>query len=258
MRPPGPRSDRAVTYLVAPVMGTTVSIDVRDAHIAAAALDSAIARLREHEARFTTYRDDSEISRIARGELRIPEAHPDVREVLDACAVLRAESGGAFDAWRGGELDPSGYVKGWAAERAADVLRAAGATCFAMNVGGDVICAGEAAPGTPWRIGVRHPAEPGRMALLLGLRGGAVATSGSYERGDHVVDARTGRAAHAWRSVTVVAPDLATADAIATAALAMGEPGPEWAARRAGCDVAAIGTGDRLFTTAGLERMRLS
>jgi len=247
-----------MAYLVAPIMGTTVSIDVRDEAVSGAALETAVQILRDLDARFSTYREDSEIRRIERGELAITHAHPDVREVLGACAVLRAETGGAFDAWRGGGLDPSGYVKGWAAERAADVLRAAGARSFALNLGGDVVCAVEGFPGAPWRIGVRHPDDPQQMALVLGIRRGAVATSGSYERGDHVVDARTGAPATAWASITVVAPDLATADAVATAALAMGEAGPAWAAGRPGCEVAAIGHDDRLWTTAGLERMRLS
>jgi FAD:protein FMN transferase len=239
-------------------MGTTVSIDVRDEGVPAAALDAAVQTLRELEARFTTYCDDSEIKRIERGELQLADAHPDVREVLAACAVLRAESNGAFDAWRDGCLDPSGYVKGWAAERAAAVLRSSGATRFALNLGGDVICAGESAAGLPWRVGVRHPAEPRRIAFVVGVRDGAVATSGSYERGDHIVDARTGRPATDWRSITVLAPDLATADAIATAALAMGMDGPAWAAERPGCEVAAIGQDERLWTTAGLERARLN
>ena len=247
-----------MSYLVAPVMGTTVSVDVRDEEVPVAALEAAVQTLRDLDARFSTYREDSEIRRIERGELATADAHPDVREVLGACAILRAESGGAFDAWRGGGLDPSGYVKGWAGERAADVLRAAGAECFVLNLGGDVVCAGEGSPGGPWRIGVRHPREPARLALVLGIRRGALATSGSYERGDHVVDARTGVPATAWGSITVVAPDLATADAVATAALAMGESGPAWAAGRPGCEVAAIGHDDRLWTTAGLERMRLS
>lgn len=244
-------------YLVASVMGTTVTIDVRDAEIPLAVLDAAVERLRALEARFTTYRDDSEIKRIERGALEVAHAHPDVREVLDACSVLRVESHGAFDAWREGRLDPSGYVKGWAAERAADVLRAAGAKRFALNLGGDVVLAGM--PTAPaWRVGVRLPTDPRQMALVLGVRDGAVATSGSYERGQHVVDARTGRSATSWRSITILAPDLATADAVATAALAMGAEGPAWAARRPGCEVAAIGDDNRLWTTPGLERARLS
>src|ERR1051325_7893824 len=127
-------------YLVAPVMGTTVSIDVRDEHVPAAALQRAVHVLRELEARFTTYREGSEIRCVERGELALADAHPDVREVLDACAVLRAETDGAFDAWRDGRLDPSGYVKGWAAEQAAAVLRSQGAARFALNLGGDVVC----------------------------------------------------------------------------------------------------------------------
>ena len=86
-----------MSYLVAPVMGTTVSIDVRDDDVRTAALQAAVQTLRELEARFTTYRDDSEIKRIERGELQVAEAHPDVREVLNACTVLRAKTNSAFD-----------------------------------------------------------------------------------------------------------------------------------------------------------------
>jgi thiamine biosynthesis lipoprotein len=247
-----------MAQVVAPVMGTTVSIDVRDPCIGPEVLGAAVGVLREQEARFSPFLVDSEIRRLERGEFSIEEAHPDVREVLDVCAVLRAESDGAFDAWRDGRLDPSGYVKGWAAERAADVLRAAGARSFALNVGGDIVCCGGSSAGVPWRIGVRDPDEPTRMLLVVGVTNGAVATSGLYERGAHVTDARTGEATSAWRSITVLAPDLATADAIATAALARGADGPAWAATRPGCDVAAIDAAGRLWTSPGIERARLA
>jgi len=247
-----------VTHLVAPVMGTTVSIDVRDPTVGSEALEAAVRTLREHEARFTPFRPDSEIKRLERQELSLADAHPDVREVLDACTVLRSESDGAFDVWRDGRLDPSGYVKGWAAERAADVLRAVGARSFALNIGGDIVCAGGRAPGSPWRVGVRHPEDPARMIVVLGVITGAVATSGLYERGEHVVDARTGEAPTSWRSITVLAPDLASADAIATAALAMGEEGPTWAATRFGCEVAAIDAAGLLWTSAGIDLVRVT
>jgi FAD:protein FMN transferase len=247
-----------MVHLVAPVMGTTVSIEVRDPAVALDILERAVYGLREDEARFSTFRDDSEISRIDRGELQVEDAHSDVREVLAVCGVLRAETDGAFDAMRGGHLDPSGYVKGWAAERAADVLRAGGARDFVLNVGGDVICAGERRLGEPWRVGLRHPDDPGRLLLALAVRNGAVATSGLYERGTHVTDGRTGRAAITWRSITVLSPDLSTADAIATAAMAMGETGAAWAAARVGCEVAAVDAAGRLTTTRGLELARVA
>jgi thiamine biosynthesis lipoprotein len=246
-----------VPQLVAPVMGTTLSVDVRDPAIDQGVLDVAVAVMREHEARFTTFRPDSEIKRIERGELSVDAAHPDVREVLDACRVLGVESHGAFDAWRHGRLDPSGYVKGWAAERAAEALRAAGAAIFALNIGGDVVCAGRSSA-DPWRIGIRDPGDARRLVLVLGIGAGAVATSGLYERGPHVEDARTGVAPSAWQSITVVAPDLASADAIATAALAMNEPGPAWAAARYGCEVAAIDAAGRLWTSPGIPAIRLA
>jgi thiamine biosynthesis lipoprotein len=239
-------------------MGTTVSIDVRDRAITQDVLARAITVLDELDARFSTFRADSEISRLDRGELSLEAAHPGVREVLDACSVLRAESGGAFDAYRNGRLDPSGYVKGWAAEQAADVLRQAGARSFALNVGGDIVCVGEPALGSPWRIGIRHPDDANRLMLVVGVRDGAVATSGLYERGAHVTDPRTNSAPGHWLSITVLAADLASADAVATAALAMGEPGPEWAAGRHGCEVGAMDLAGRLWTTPGFEAARLS
>lgn len=244
--------------LVAPVMGTTVTMVVRDPGADPALLDRALAVLVEHEDRFTTYRSESEISRIDRNELPIARAHRDVHEVLAACAVLRAESDGAFNAWRDGHLDPSGYVKGWAAERAADVFRAAGLRDFVVNVGGDIVASGQREAGEPWRIGIRHPGDPRRVALVLGVRDAAVATSGLYERGDHVTDARDGSVADAWRSMTVLAPDLATADSIATAALAMGQAGAAWAATRPGCGVAAIDQEGRLFTSPVLDAARIA
>lgn len=245
-------------HAVAEVMGTTVTIDVRDAGVDSGLLERSIEVLRADEARFSTYRADSEISRIDRGEVSMQDVHPDVREVLAACAVLRAESDGAFDAARDGHLDPSGYVKGWSAERAASVLRAAGVRNFTLNVGGDVICSGGREPGAPWRVGVRDPDDAGRIVLAIAVRDRAVATSGTYERGAHIVDARTGKAATRWRSITVLAPDLASADAIATAALAIGEHGPTWAAQRPGCEVAAIGADGSLFTTSGIESARIA
>ena len=238
-------------------MGTTVSIDVREDEVPGDALDAAVEVLRDIDARFSTYRPGSEISRIDRGELAVCDASPDVREVLEACARLKVESGGAFSAYRDGHLDPSGYVKGWAADLAADVLRACGARNFLVNLGGDIVCSGERSPGRPWRIGVRAPDDPSKMILALAVRDGAVATSGLYERGDHVSDARSGDAARAWRSMTIVAADLTTADSLATAALARGTDGAAWAASRLGCEVAALDDLGNLITSSGIAALRI-
>jgi thiamine biosynthesis lipoprotein len=232
---------------VVPVMGTVVSIDVRDPDPTVPsigrAVDDAVAWLHEVDARFSPFRATSEIRRLDRGELDLDACHPDVRHVLRACEELRAATGGAFDA-RGhdpaGRLDPSGFVKGWAVDEAVDLLVAAGARSFAVNAGGDVVVRGEAWPGRPWRVGVRDPAAGDQVAAVLEVVDRAVATSGLYERGGHVRDPRTGRVPDAWASITVVARTLGVADAWATAALALGPDGPTRVAAREGLGVLAI------------------
>ncbi|PSK63026.1 FAD:protein FMN transferase [Micromonospora sp. MH33] len=213
------------------VMGTAISLDLAD-DLPAAALhelaERTFAWLREVDARFSTYRADSEVCRLDRGELPLAEGSADLRAVLERCADLWAGTDGFFDVYATGRLDPSGYVKGWAAQVASDRLVAAGAPNHCLNAGGDVRVRGHAAAGGPWRIGVRHPWDPTATCLVLAGTDLAVATSGVYERGHHVVDPRRGAPAVGLRSVTVVGPDLGVADAYATAAVAMGEPGIAW------------------------------
>jgi thiamine biosynthesis lipoprotein len=229
------------------VMGMPVRAIVRDAAPHRVALDDAFAWLRWVDATFSPYREDSEISRWGRGTLPLGEAHPEVRSVLARCDALRRATGGAFDIGfeRGAPPDPSGFVKGWAVERAAALLTRAGARDFCLDAGGDVV-----ARGGPWRVGIRHPRRRDRLAAALVLRDGAVATSGAYERGPHIVDPRTGRPARGALSVTIAGPDLGTADAYATAAFALGADGPAWSARLDGYAAMTIVPGDRVLATA--------
>jgi thiamine biosynthesis lipoprotein len=228
---------------VAEVMGTVVSVDVRhaDADLAGAAVDAAFALLREADERFSPFRPDSELSRLDRGELADDELSDDMREVLGIAERARADSGGVFDIHTpDGRLDTNGVVKGWAAQRAADRLTAAGLTDFCLNAGGDVVARGEPEPGRPWQIAVRHPADPMAILATLEVRDGAVATSGTYERGAHVWDGRTGSRDVPLVSATVVAPDLTLADVLATTVLAMGEEGAAWAMAHGATAVLAV------------------
>jgi thiamine biosynthesis lipoprotein len=222
-----------------------IEIDVRDG---AVDVEPAFAWLRRVDALFSTYRADSEISRLGRGELLLSQCAPEVDEVLTRCAALREETGGYFDVRAGGTLDPSGLVKGWAVAGAAERL---GAHRAFINAGGDI-----ATRGGPWRIGIRHPIERSRLAAVLEVSDLAVATSGEYERGRHVLDPHTGRPPEGLLSVTIVGPDLATADAYATAAFAMGAAGPEWTATLDGYDALCITADHRVLSTPGMDRHR--
>ena len=235
------------------VMGTVVSIDVRDAQVPDGCVEEVVRRLHDADRRFSPFLDGSEVSRLGRGEVELAECSAEMRAILAACEDLRVDSGGAFDVRYGGGLDPSGYVKGWAVDWAADALWSAGVRVAAVNAGGDVLVRGEAEPGRPWRVGVRHPERADAVVAVIGLRGGAAATSGLYERGAHILDPRTGQPPADLLSLTVVAPTLTQADALATAGFVMGESGLAWVLGHPGCEVLAVTASHRVRSSPGLE-----
>ncbi len=240
------------------VMGTTVSIDVREPLVEPAAVDAVVAWFHDVDARFSPFRPDSEVSRVGSGELALEDASPDVRAMFTLADELRERTGGYFDASghrADGRPDPTGVVKGWAVDEAGAALRLAGARNFQVVAGGDLIAAGEPEPGRPWRIGIRHPDREDRVAGVLRVRDLAVATSGLYERGGHIRDPHTGRVPGGLRSVTVVGPTLALADAFATAAFAMGDPGIDWVDGQPGFAAVGITAADRVVWTAAAHEM---
>jgi thiamine biosynthesis lipoprotein len=173
---------------------------------------------------FSIWKPHSPVSRLRSGEISLDEAPPEVSEVLELCRRVRDASDGWFDPWgMPGGVDPTGLVKGWAAERALDELKTAGVPAAMINAGGDIAVYGEPEDGQLWRIGVRHPLDPGAMIFVAEIDGpGAVATSGTYERGDHLLDPSDGRPANELLSATVIGRDLAFADALATAVFVSG------------------------------------
>ncbi len=239
------------------IMGTAIGLDLRDA-IDPAVVDAAFESLRDADRRFSTWLPDSEISLLGRGELAEADCSPDVREVLALCEIVRIQSHGAFDIRAGRSRtgpDPSGLVKGWALARAARLLEAGGARNFSLNGGGDIVTGG-LADGRPWRIGIRHPDRADRVAAVVAISDLAIATSGLYERGDHIVDPVTGRPPSELRSVTVIGPDLTFVDAYATAAFVMGLDGLGWIAGLEGFGACGITRDDRLISTAFFDAVR--
>ena len=216
------------------VMGMPIGLALRGRHAGDAHGDAAWAAalevLRAADRTFSTYRADSVISRMNRG---VPvDTPPEVADVLVIGAAAERSSGGAFALRRDGVLDPSGVVKGWAAERAAIALAALPDTDFCLSAGGDITCRTGDPAAAPWRIGIEDPRDPTRLVAVVPLRTGAVATSGTAHRGAHIVDARTGRAPGGLASVTVVGRSLTAVDVDATAAFALGADGERWLTTR--------------------------
>ena len=225
--------------LVEHIMGLPISLEIPSPEPARAAFDW----LREVDRRFSPFRPDSEVCLGASSQ--------EMTEILALCEEYERRSGGAFRSRLPGRpFDPCGVVKGWAVERAAQLLRDQGVREFCLNAGGDVVAAGRT-----WSVGIRHPDHAHEVCAVFEVRDQAVATSGTYERGEHIVDGRTGRPVRDLVSLTVVAPDLTTADAVSTAAFAMGEEGIGWAAAQPDCLVFAVDARRRVRKSEALTRM---
>ncbi|MET0839531.1 MAG: FAD:protein FMN transferase [Marmoricola sp.] len=217
-----------------------ISLALRSRHASPQDVDSAwhetLAILNAADAVFSTYREDSVISRLARGEVLKKDCPPEVLEVLELGELARRLSDGAFDVRRPGRygdhtLDPSGVVKGWALAGAARAIHRLPDTDFCLAAGGDMVCHTRTTAAA-WRIGIEDPLDPTRVLAVVPVRNGGVATSGLTHRGDHIVDARTGATPGALASVTVIGPDLVWADIHATAAFALGQGARHYLAER--------------------------
>ena len=234
------------------VMGTVASIHVYDRQSMAAidaAIDDSLDEIERIEVMFSTFRPSSAISLINAGRMNLLDAPAEVLEVLDACTWLEHASGGAFSFRRAdGFLDPAGFVKGWAAERGAARLAEYGIDNFTYTVGGDLIAKGEPAPGQRWHVAIADPLNAGQVARSVETRAGAVATSGTSERGNHI---RLQHGPAQLASFSVLGPSLTWADAFATAAFAMGPAGLTWVAQFVGYEGIAIDTLGSVTNTDG-------
>ena len=248
---------RPRTLHVEHCMGTVFTIDIRDPGAWDEAITDAVAWLHRVDAVFSTYKADSDISRLRRGEVGLADCDPDVAVVLDLCTEVEAETDGYFTARWDGAVDPTGIVKGWAIERASDILRAHGSSNHTVNGGGDIQLAGESAPGEPWRVGISDPLDASRVLTVVAGRDFAVATSGVAERGSHIVDPALGAPASGLASVTVVGPSLTRVDAYATAAFAMGSDAPQWLEDLPGHEGLVVFDGGGTTDTSGFCRYEL-
>ena len=216
--------------------GTVIVLDIRDPQVDPELLARACAAVTQEleriDAWFSTYRDDSVVTAIRRAQVSPGDEPAPVRQVIDACYELTRLTGGAFDPWCGGSardpglFDPSGYVKGWGADRAADILLDHGLSHVSVNAAGDVSCRGEAEPGLGgWRIGIADPRDRLQVITSVLVTDAHVATSARYERGDHHWDPSSGEPAASMDSASVLATDGGVADALSTALMVTGPAG---------------------------------
>jgi FAD:protein FMN transferase len=235
------------------VMGMLVTIDVRHEDAETRMLDAAFDEFHLLDRIFSPFRPHSTVNQINRGELDIREAGVEVAHALEIAGMYERATDGYFSAWLNGRLDPCGLVKGWAIDRACSILELAGARSYFVDAGGDVRARGGNGSGQPWRIGIRHPVQRDLLVGVVSRMDLAVATSGTYEKGLHVLNPHTGLAAGELLSVTVVGADILEADIYATAVLAMGTGGLKFIEHVPGYEAYVIGSDLLAGRTSGLD-----
>lgn len=236
-------------------MGTVASVDIQGGTVRESDVEALKAVFNRFEDRFSLYRDDSELSRVASGELPLTRASDELRSVYEAALEWRSATSGAFTPHRpDGVLDLNGIVKAMAIQEAGSVLVDRGLDNWCLNVGGDVLTAGSPIGAGSWTVGIVDPDD--RTALLcaveLSVDRSAIATSGTAERGDHVWRRET-ESGVGFVQVSVSARDIVTADVLATAILAGGESFRDMATERWGIDVLTVARSGELAITPGMK-----
>jgi thiamine biosynthesis lipoprotein len=208
------------------IMGMPVILEVIDSWVTGKTFDEVFAYFEYVDRKFSTYKDESEISLINRQEITVEQSSEDMQAIFMLAEQTRRETDGYFDIARNGKYDPSGIVKGWAIYNAAEILRQAGFKNYYVDAGGDIQVSGKNDEGQDWRVGIQSPFNPKEIVKVVSLQDCGMATSGTYVRGQHIYDPKDSeQPITEIVSLTVIGPDIYEADRFATAAFAMGSAG---------------------------------
>lgn len=169
---------------------------------------------------FSPYISTSEVSRIAGGSLLLQNASPTMQDIALLSNTYEQETIGYFSVYFSGVFNPTGIVKAWAIKQLALCIEASGFRTYLINAGGDILC--NSITKKRWQLAICSPLNPNSTIGSITADNVAIATSGSYQKGSHIYDPKTGAPTTALKSVTVIGPDIITADVYATALYAMG------------------------------------
>ena len=237
------------------LMGMPVTLEVVDAEASDELFDSIFAYFEYVDGKFSTYKDDSEITLINRHVISLDQSSEDMRTIFALAEQTKKATHGYFDIARDSGYDPSGVVKGWAIYNAAQMLRKRGFRNFYVDAGGDIQAVGRNSKGEKWRVGIRNPFNLQEIVKVLSVSNLGVATSGTYVRGQHIYNPKNdGRRMTDIVSLTVIGPNIYEADRFATAAFAMGQAGIRFVESLEGFEGYMIDAQGQATLTSGFAR----
>jgi thiamine biosynthesis lipoprotein len=231
-------------------MGMPIVLDIQNGK--EAILEAVFKRFQEIDERFSTYKEDSEVSRFRRGELEENDLSRELKSIIRKCRDAEVATEGHFSATASGQFDPSGYVKGWAIAEAVKIIKKDHST-FCIYAGGDIY--GQSDGERIWRVAIQNPLEAKFIIASLSFKNLAVATSGTSERGQHIFDPRSAKPVGHLLSVTVVGPDIIDADVLATAAFVVGEYAINFVAQRKPYEALAVTLDGQILMTPGMSQL---
>jgi thiamine biosynthesis lipoprotein len=232
------------------IMGMAITVDIPDCDNPKI-FTLVFKHFKQIDNRFSTYKENSELSRHKRGELNEKDLSEEFREVMKACKEANKMTDGYFSAYFSEKYDPTGYVKGWAISEAGKVIEKNNLKTYCIGAGGDILARSNS--DKIWNVGIQNPRNKQEIIETISDKNFAVATSGNYERGRHIFNPKTKKVADNLLSVTVLAPDIITADIYATAIFAEGLPGLTRAEEKDGLEALAIDKGGKLYMSSGME-----
>jgi thiamine biosynthesis lipoprotein len=232
------------------IMGMPTTIDIPECEDEVV-IDYALQRLRGIDRRFSPYKINSELRKFQRGKIEEKDLSPEFKRVIAACKEAEAETDGYFSAHYSDKFDPSGYVKGWAINEAGKLIERSGFSTYCIGAGGDILARSDSEQ--VWNIGILDPEAKHNLIGKISGANFAVATSGIYERGKHIINPKTGSEAEYFLSVTAVGPDIEKADILATAVFAAEEAGLALAEKKEGYEVLVVDRYGRQYQTSGMR-----
>lgn len=207
------------------IMGMPITLEIADTFVSGKDFGAIFSFFRQVDEKFSPYKKSSEVSRINRKEITVKEYSEEMLEILSLSHEIKEKTQGFFDIYHKGYLDPSGIVKGWAIQKAAERLRLRGFRNFFIDGGGDIQADG-LKEGRKWKVGIKNPFNQSEIIKVVDLSNEAIATSGTYTRGDHIYNPlKKNKRVTEIISLSVISKTILEADLLATTAFAMGKRG---------------------------------
>lgn len=235
-------------------MGMPTTVEICDSDAQKADLEEIFSFFRRVDRQFSPYKKTSEVMRINTGELELQDISTEMKEIIELGTATKEKTGGYFDMYHNGYFDPTGIVKGWAIQKARDLLKKRGFSHFFIEAGGDISVSGKNKKGKKWRVGIRHPFDRTSIVKVLEVENEGIATSGTYIRGEHISSPQAQKKRDSIVSLTVIGPTILDADSFATAAFAMGEKGLQFIEQRRGFEAYMINKDGLAAQTSGFGK----